>query len=95
MSVELEPPPHDSSFVLIAENWYLDWRASVDGKSAPVLRGDNALITVPVGPGAKHLELTYSSRAFARGKAIGLVMILVVLAWFVVPPAWERRRRVA
>jgi hypothetical protein len=92
MSLELEPPPQDSSFVLIAENWYLDWRASVDGKSAPVLRGDNALITVPVGPGAKHLELSYHSRAFARGKAIGLVMILVVLAWFVVPPAWDRRR---
>jgi hypothetical protein len=92
MTVELEPPPHDSSYVLIAENWYLDWRVSVDGKDGQVLRGDHALITVPVGPGARKLELTYYSRAFARGQAIGLVTLLLVMAGFVVPPAWARRR---
>ena len=91
MTVELEPPPHDSSYVLIAENWYLDWRVSVDGKAGQVLRGDHALITVPVGPGARKLELTYYSRSFARGKAIGLMTLLLVLAGFVVPPAWARR----
>jgi len=92
MTVELEPPPHDSSYVLIAENWYLDWRVRVDGNAGQVLRGDHALITVPVGPGARNLELTYYSRAFARGKAIGLVTLLLVVAGFVVPPAWARRR---
>jgi len=92
MTVELEPPPHDSSYVLIAENWYLDWRVRVDGNAGQVLRGDHALITVPVGPGARKLELTYYSRAFARGKAIGLVTLLLVVAGFVVPPAWARRR---
>ena len=92
MTVELEPPPHDSSYVLIAENWYLDWRVSVDGTAGQVLRGDHALITVPVGPGARKLELTYYSRSFAKGKAIGLVTLLLVIAGFVVPPAWARRR---
>jgi len=57
-----------------------------------VLRGDHALLTVPVGPGTKRLELSYHSRAFARGKAIGLVTLLLVIAGFVVPPVWERRR---
>jgi len=92
MTVELEPPPHDSSYVLIAENWYLDWRVSVDGTAGQVLRGDHALITVPVAPGARTLDLTYYSRSFARGKAIGLVTLLLVVAGFVVPPAWARRR---
>ena len=92
MTVELEPPPHDSSYVLIAENWYLDWRVNVDGTAGHVLRGDHALITVPVGPGARKLELTYYSRSFAKGKAIGLVTLLLVMAGFVVPPAWARRR---
>jgi len=92
MTVELEPPPHDSSYVLIAENWYLDWRVSVDGKAGQVLRGDHALITVPVAPGARKLELTYYSRSFARGKAIGLVTLLLVVAGFILPPAWARRR---
>jgi hypothetical protein len=93
MTVELEPPPPDSSYVLIAENWYLDWRVSIDGHPGQVLRGDHALITIPVGPGAKRLELSYHSRAFAKGKAIALVTLLLVIAGFVVPPVVERRRR--
>ncbi len=93
MTVELEPPPHDSSYVLIAENWYLDWRVSIDGHPGQVLRGDHALLTIPVGPGAKKLELSYYSRSFARGKVIGLVTLLLVIAAFVVPPVLDRRRR--
>jgi len=93
MTIELEPPPRDSSYVLIAENWYLDWRVSVDGNAGQVLRGDHALLTIPVGPGARRLELSYYSRAFARGKLIGVVTLLLVIAGFVLPPAWERRRR--
>jgi hypothetical protein len=92
MTVELDPPPPDSSYVLVSENWYLDWRASVDGKPGQVLRGDQSLITVPVGPGARKVELTYYSRAFAKGKAISLVTLVLVLAGFIVPPAWARRR---
>ena len=92
ITVELDPAPAESSYVLIAENWYLDWRVSIDGKPGRVLRGDHALLTIPVGPGAKRLELSYHSRAFANGKAIGLVTLLLVIAGFIVPPVWERRR---
>lgn len=93
MSIDLAPPPTDSSYVLVAENWYLDWSATVDGHAAQVLRGDNALLTIPVGPGAKRIELNYHSRAIARGIVIGLVSLLIAIAWLVVPPAWQRRRR--
>jgi hypothetical protein len=93
MTIELEPPPHDSSYVLIAENWYLDWRVSVDGQPGRVVRGNHALLTIPVGPGARRLELSYYSRSFARGKVIGLFTLLLVMAAFVVPPVMERRRR--
>lgn len=95
MSIDLAPPPTDSSYVLVAENWFVDWSATVDGHAATVLRGDNALLTIPVGPGAKRIELRYHSRAIARGIAIGLVSLLIVLAWLIVPPAWQRRRRSA
>ncbi len=93
MTIELEPAPRDSSYVLIAENWYLDWRVSIDGHPGQVLRGDHALLTIPVGPGAKKLELSYYSRSFARGKVIGVFTLLLVIAAFVVPPVLERRRR--
>ena len=93
MSIELEPPPRDSSYVLIGENWYLDWRVSIDGRPGQVLRGDHALLTIPVGSNARRLELSYYSRSFARGKAIALFTLVLVIAGFIVPPIVDRRRR--
>jgi hypothetical protein len=92
MTIALDPAPKDSSYVLISENWYLDWRAMVDGRPGRVLRGDHALLTVPVEAGARKIELSYYSRSFARAKLIALLTIVVVLAGFVVPPIAARRR---
>jgi hypothetical protein len=93
MTIALDPPPADSSYVLVSENWYVDWQATVDGRSAPVLRGDHALITVPVGPGARSIELNYYSKSFAKGKLLALFSTLIVLAWFLAP--FVQRRRLA
>jgi hypothetical protein len=92
MSIELDPAPTDSSYVLVSENWYLDWRVGVDGRPGQVLRGDHALLSVPVGPGARRLDFSYHSRTFARGTVIAIVSIIVMLAGFFVPPLVARRR---
>jgi hypothetical protein len=92
MTIELDPAPRDSSYVLISENWYLDWRASVDDKPGTVLRGDHALLTVAVPPGARKIEMSYYSRSFARAEVISIVTLLLVVAGFVVPPLVQRRR---
>jgi uncharacterized membrane protein YfhO len=92
MTVELDPAPRDSSYVMIAENWYLDWRASVDGQPGMVLRGDNSLLTIPVAPGARKIELSYHSRTYTRGKVIAFVTLLIVLAGFAVPLVARQRR---
>jgi uncharacterized membrane protein YfhO len=65
---------------------------SIDGRPGRVLRGDHALLTIPVGPNVRRLELSYYSRSFARGKMIALFALVLVIGGFVVPPAWERRR---
>jgi len=93
MTIELDPAPPADSYVLVSENWYVDWHAMVDGAAGQVLRGDNSLITVPVPAGARRVELTYRSASYARGKAVGFVALAVVLAGFVVPPVLARRRR--
>src|SRR5438094_386443 len=93
MSIEPEPPSPYCSYVLIGENWYLDWRVSIDGRPGQVLRGDHALLTISVGPNARRLELSYYSRSFARGKMIALFTLVLVIAGFIVPPIVERRRR--
>jgi hypothetical protein len=91
MSIALDPAPPVASYVLVAENWYPDWRATVDGAPARVLRGDWTLITVPVPAGARAIELTFSSRAFRSGKLITWVSLILVLGAVVGPAAWRRR----
>ncbi len=91
MSITLDPTPPAPSYALVAENWYPDWHATVDGAPAPVLRGDWTLITVPVPAGATHVELTFSSRAFGWGRVISLVSLMLVLGT-VVGPLVRRRR---
>ena len=93
MSIAIDPPPAVASYALVAENWYPDWRARVDGAPARVLRGDWTLITVPVPAGAKSIELTFDSRTFRWGKGITLAALLIVLASLVGPPLTKRFAR--
>ncbi|HEX2218317.1 MAG TPA: hypothetical protein VHG35_05900 [Gemmatimonadales bacterium] len=78
-------------YLLVSETWYKDWHAWVDGNPAPVLRGDHALITVVVPPGAKEIVLGFESPEFARGKLISLAALLAIAGLY----GWTylRRRR--
>lgn len=93
ITVSLEPPPAQPSYVLIAENWYPDWQATVDGAAAPVLRGDHTLITVAVPAGARTVELTYRSSHYRAGKLVSLLSLAVLLLGFAAGPAVARLRR--
>lgn len=84
-----------AGYVLVSENWDAEWRATVDGKPASVLRGDGTLITVPVPAGARQVSLDYEGRAYARGRAVTLVSLLVVVLGVVLPPIRRRRRPTA
>jgi hypothetical protein len=94
MTIALDPPPAQPSYVLVAENWYPDWLATVDGSPAAVVRGNHTLITVPVPPGARTVELEFRSASYARGKLLSLVAVVVILVALVVPltPVGRRRR---
>ena len=92
MSIRLDPAPTDPSYLLVSENWYPDWHARVDGDSATVLRGDQALITVPVGAGARRVELVFDSADYRTGRRYTLGC-LIVLACLGAAPRVLRRRR--
>ena len=81
-----------SGYVLVSENWDAEWQATVDGKPARVLRGDGTLITVPVPSGARQVWLSYEGRAYARGRTVTMLSLLVVTLGLVVPPVRRRRR---
>jgi len=91
MSLTLDPPPSAQSYLLVLENWYPDWHATVDGANAPVLRGDHTFITVPVPAGARQVELTFASKDYARGRLITWGSLVLLALW--AGAAWTLGRR--
>lgn len=92
MRIALDPTPAESSYLVVAENWYPDWRAYVDGSPGNVYRGNWSLITVALPPGAKQVELRFESRSYQRGKLLTWLASLVALG-LVLAPAIGRRWR--
>jgi hypothetical protein len=82
MRITLEGRDSAANYLLVSETWYKDWRARVDGSPAPVLRGDHALISVLIPPGAREVVLDFESPEFARGKLISLIALLAIAALY-------------
>ncbi|MBK7780750.1 MAG: hypothetical protein IPJ58_08285 [Ardenticatenia bacterium] len=73
-------PPGATGWLVVSEAWDDGWRAEVDGRSTPVLRGDGGLITVPLGvDGAREVLLRYRPRSVLLGLVISLVGLAGVL----------------
>ena len=92
MAITLTGETTQPSWLVVSENWYPDWHATIDGKAVPTHRGQFALITVEVPPGAKAVNLEFSSRAYARGKGITLASLAGVAALLILSAVRARRR---
>jgi hypothetical protein len=92
MRIRLDGAADSSSYLVIGETWYPDWHAEVDGKPAPLLRADHALLSVVLPPGAREVTLHFASAAYARGKLVTLVALLAT-ATLLAAPLWRRGRR--
>jgi len=79
-----------AGYVLVSENWDTEWGATVDGRAARVLRGDGTLITVPVPAGAREVVLRYEGRAYARGRLVTILSLIVVAAGLLTPVVLRR-----
>lgn len=86
-------PVTPPGYLVVSENWFPGWRATVDGAPVDVLRGDQSLITVPLTPGAREVDLVFTSPAYRRGKVISFVALLGVAGLIAAPVAarWTRR----
>ena len=93
MSIALDPAPDSASYLVVAENWYPDWRATVDGAPAKVVRGDWALITVAIPAHARKVELSFQSPGYALGRGISLASAGAALVLLLLPAVLRRRKR--
>lgn len=85
MVVSLEGRDQRPLYLVVAENWYKDWRATIDGADAPVLRAQHTLLSVVVPPGAREVTLEFKSPEYARGRLISLLAVFLALAMIAIP----------
>jgi len=90
MTIRLETPPPGDGYLVVAENWYPGWRATVDGAAVPVLRANVALMAVPLPAGGREVRLTFVSPSYRRGRLITVLSVVAVLVLVVVPTIRRR-----
>jgi hypothetical protein len=65
--------------LVVADNWFPAWHATVDGRAAPVLRAYHTLRAVPVSAGTHTVEMFYRSRLVDWSLVVSVVVSLVLL----------------
>ena len=94
VQIDLSAPAPEGSSLIVSENYYPGWIATVDGKPAGIGRADYTMIGVELPPGARSVELNFTSPTYVKGKMITWVAIalgfLMLGAGF-----WRDRRRLA
>jgi hypothetical protein len=92
IDVTLDQPAAAGQALIVAENFYPGWRATVDGKSTSVARMNYNLIGVPLPAGARSIQLRFVDAAYQRGKVVTLVALLIAALMTIGGVVMERRR---
>jgi hypothetical protein len=78
--VRVELPAGASGRLVLADAWYPDWSASVDGRPAGIQRYDGFLRAVPIPDGAREVVFTYRATRLEAGFALSAIGLLLLLA---------------
>jgi hypothetical protein len=81
VSIELDAPAPEGSALMISENWYPGWQATVDGKATEVGKAAVSLMGVALPAGARTIELSFVNPAYETGKRVtwGAVALALLL----------------
>ncbi|HKJ03379.1 MAG TPA: hypothetical protein VJ997_13020, partial [Longimicrobiales bacterium] len=82
------------ALLVVADNWFPAWQATVDGADAPVLRAYHTLRAVPVPAGSHTVEMHYHSALLVRSLWISILALGCLVAMALVG-TWAETRRTA
>jgi hypothetical protein len=91
MDIRLDSTDTRPLWLVIAETYFPDWRATVDGKPAPLYPGNGAQLTLQLPPGAREVSLQFVGRGYGAGKIVTAISTLLALALILVPVVRRRR----
>jgi uncharacterized membrane protein YfhO len=81
-----------AGYLVVADADQVGWRATVDGRDAPLVAADQGVVAVPVPAGKHTVALHFAAPHGTLGATISLVTLLVllgVLGW----SGWRARAR--
>jgi Bacterial membrane protein YfhO len=93
ITVQLSTPAPAGATLIVSENHYPGWSATVDGKPAVAARADYTLIGVPLAAGSRTIDLVFHDPAFPIGVWMTALGTLGALLWWAVA-VWFQRTRV-
>jgi hypothetical protein len=94
VQIDLSAPAPPGSSLVVSENYYPGWKATVDGKAARIGRADYTFIGIGLPQGARTIELNFTSPSYERGKTT--TWIAIVLGFVMLGAGmWRDRRRLA
>jgi hypothetical protein len=82
-------------FLVVADQLYPGWEATIDGRPAPIRRGDFAFRLVAVPAGTSEVRFRYRPRSLVVGAAVSAATLLAVLVAVLWASRIRRRRRPA
>jgi hypothetical protein len=92
IDIALDQPATAGQALVVSENYYPGWTATVDGKPGVAALMNYNLIGVPLPTGAKSVQLRFADAAYAKGKSVTLIAAVLTIAWLVVGLVQDRRR---
>jgi Bacterial membrane protein YfhO len=87
--VEVDVQTAGEGLLVLADPWYPQWKVSVDGRPAELLRVDHAFRGVRVPAGSHRVVFTYQDRALWLGMALALTTAVALGGLWL----WRHRRR--
>ena len=76
-------------FLVVSEVWHGGWRATIDGKPAPVYRTNLAMLGLAIPAGAHNVQVTFQPLSWRLSLAISLATAVVFVS---LASAWVARR---
>jgi len=81
------------ALLVLADNYYPGWEASIDGRAAPIVRANHTMRAVVVPAGDHTVTFTYSPSDLYTGFTIYMIgmALLVLYAVFLLVQSWRGR----
>ena len=79
------------AWLVVTDQWYPGWRATVDGVEVPIVRANARHRAVRIPGGSHRVLFTYRSESLARGAKVSALGLLTLLALYLGLTRWARR----